>query len=443
MFDRFVKFFWKNPPFALCFSFAITIFAGTVLLVLPWASSAGNWTSFIDALFTATSGLCVTGLIVVDTATYWTTFGRIVILVLIQLGGLGIMTASAFFLWVVGKGLGISQKDAMKNVLDADSLTEVKKLVQFIVLATFTFEIIGFLLLLLRQSPFQAWFHSTSAFCNAGISLITTSFMRYQADFFFNIVITNLIIFGGFGFLVLMNLRDVCFSWLKRKEKIKKRVNLHTKLVLISSLILVLVGTLLIFCLETGKFSELPFGTRMLVSYFQSVTARTAGFNTIDIANLTPASKLILMFLMFIGGAPGSTAGGVKVTTFALVVLTLFSLLKGKQDLEIFGRTIPWQTVRKSISIILVSLGLLFVLSLALLSFENAKFENILFEAFSAFGTVGLSCGITSQLSVLGKLLIIILMYVGRLGPLTLAFLLSKGKAAPRKGYPEERVVVG
>ncbi len=356
------------------------------------------------------------------------------------------MTAGALLYFLSSKRWGTSQEDAkeaIKDVLDAESLTEAKRLVWFIILATFTFETVGFCTLLTHQSPFQALFHSVSAFCNAGFSLISTSFVSFQDNFAFNLKITTLIIFGGLGFLVLINLKDVFLSWFNRKEKIKKKLSLHSKLVIIGSLILIAVGTLGFLLLESGNMADLPLGTRVLTSYFQSVTARTAGFNTTSIANLTPATKLLLMFLMFVGGGPGGTAGGIKVTTFVLVVLTIFSLLKGKKDIEIFGRTVPWQIVRKSISIILVSIATLFVLSLVLLSFESAKFENVLFEAFSAFGTVGLSTGITPKLTNLGKLIIIILMYVGRLGPLTFAFLLSKGKVAPKKGYFEERIVVG
>ncbi len=443
MFNRFIRFFCKNPPFALCFSFLVTIFIGAVFLMLPWASAAGKWTSFINALFTATSGICVTGHIVVDTATYWSRFGQGIIFVLFQLGGLGIMIATALLFLVIGKRLRVSQEGAMKGMLEADSLAEAKKLVWFIFLTAFTFEFIGFLSLLNQQGPFQALFHSASAFCNAGFSLISTSFTGFQSNFAFNLKITTLIIFGGLGFLVLTNLKDVFLSWFNRKEKIKKRLNIHSKLVIVTSLILIVVGTLLFLFLEAKNMVDLPFGTKVLTSYFQSVTARTAGFNTINIASLTPATKLFLMFLMFIGGGPGGTAGGIKVTTFVLVVLTVFSLLKGKKDIEIFGRTVPWQTVRKSISIILVSVVTLFILFLVLLSFENFKFENLLFEVFSAFGTVGLSTGITPQFSSLGKVVIIILMYVGRLGPLTIVALLSRGKVMPKKGYPEERVLVG
>lgn len=453
MFNRFFKFFWKNPPFALFFSFLISIFAGTILLILPWASASGNWTSFVDALFTGTTGVCVTGLIVLDTATYWSRFGQTVIMVLMQLGGLGIMTAVAFSALLIGKKLLSSREEAMKNILDSTSSAEMKKKLYSIVLAMLAIELIGSLLLFAcwaREFPslgtalFYSSFHSISAFCNAGLSLFSDSLIGFRGNLQIVLVFGSLIILGGLGFTVLRDFWGLTpFS--KSQKGVKKRLNLHSKLVIVTTIILISLGALLFYSFEALNFKDLPWHEKILAPYFQSVTTRTAGFSTLNIGQLSSASKLLFMFLMFVGGGVGGTAGGIKVTTLALIVLMIWATFKGKENVEIFKRTIPWPTIKKAIVVASVSVMTVLVFSLILIHIENARFENVLFEVFSAFGTVGLSTGLTPTLSQAGKVLISILMLVGRIGPLALVLMLSKERGIPKKETPflEEDVLVG
>jgi len=453
MLDKFFRFFWKKPEFALCFSFLITIFSGTVLLMLPWASAAGRWTSFINALFTATSGVCVTGLIVLDTATYWSRFGQTVIMVLMQLGGLGIITAVAFSALLIGKKLLSSREEAMKNILDVASRAELKKTILSIVLATLAIEFVGFLLLFaywsgkfpsLATSLFYSVFHSVSAFGNAGFSLFSDSLVRFRGNLPIVLTFTSLIILGGLGFTVLRNIWGLTpFS--KKEKGVKKRLNLHSKLVIVTTIILISLGALLFYSFGALNFKDLPWHEKILAPYFQSVTTRTAGFSTLNIGQLSSASKLLFMFLMFIGGGVGGTAGGIKVTTLALIVLMIWAMFKGRGNVEVFKRTIPWPVIKKAVAVASVSVMTVLVFSLILIHTENAQFEDVLFEVFSAFGTVGLSTGLTPTLSQVGKVLISILMLVGRIGPLALVLMLSKERGIPKKEtrFLEEDVLVG
>lgn len=439
-----------KPAQSLALSFLGVILLGTVLLRLPLASAAGKTTSLIDALFTATSATCVTGLVVVDTPTHFSTFGQVVILLLIQAGGLGIMTLSTSLALIFGRRMGLRNKLAMQDVLDQVDVEGMKKLILYILKMTLVIELIGALLLFVRWSgslgglraAYLAIFHSVSAFCNAGFSLFSNSFVNYRYDLILNLIITFLIILGGIGFTVVA---DIQHTWLKR-GKGSKRTSLtaHTKLVLIVSALLLLGGTLAVFFGEYhNSLQGLPWGKRLLSSYFQSVTARTAGFNTLGIGRLTNVTLFMIVVLMFIGASPGSTGGGIKTSTLGILVLFVRAMFRGQEKVELLNRTAPQDIVRKSVCVILLAATLIFLVMIPLLVIEKASFIRVLFEAVSAFGTVGLSTGITSQLSLTGKLAIALLIFAGRIGPLTVAFAVGRRKRPPGISYPEARVMVG
>lgn len=405
----------------------------------------------VDALFTATSATCVTGLIVHNTAEYFSTFGKVVILCLIQVGGLSIMTLAAFFTLAMGKRLLISHHEALKGTLIAENTTDSVKLVRFVVVSTLVLESIGCLLLFIHLLPempsikaavFASIFHAISAFCNAGFSIFKNNMADYQTDLHVNLTITTLVIFGGLGFHVLTNIYGLFISLFSSTRR--ERVSLHTKLVLLITLPLI-AGGLALFCFfeYNNCLAHLSFPDKLMASYFQAVTPRTAGFNTVDIGTLTGPSYLLLMFLMFIGGSPGSTAGGIKTVTAVLIGFILFAMLRGKGEVEILKRTIPRQTIHRAMSIATISTLVVIIASMVLLYTEKGSFEVIVFEIFSAFGTVGLSAGLTPDLTNAGRLLITALMFIGRVGPLTIALAVSMSPTPTRIKYPEERVMVG
>jgi len=428
-------------------SFALVIAIGTVLLMMPASSASNQVTSFVDALFTATSATCVTGLIVVDTGSYFSLFGQLVILLLIQIGGLGIMTISTAFAIMLGQRITLKLENVMYQVVGGSQSLNVLQLLRSIVLVTLLIESVGALLLYTRFSahylPLEAFymsiFHSVSAFCNAGFSLISVSMMGYVSDIVMNLGITFLIILGGLGFTVIIDLHRYFFI----RERVKK-LALHSKIVLITSGTLLVLGLTAFYITEyNGTMEGFTIAKRLLASWFQSVTTRTAGFNTIDTGSLSPASILITLALMFIGASPGSTGGGIKTTTFAVLVLSITSLLKGKRDLSICNRKIPSTNIREATSLITLSATLIFFVLFLLLIVEPFPFDKIIFEAFSAFGTVGLSTGITPLLSQTGKFLITILMYVGRIGPLTMIYAFAIKRNVVNLDYAEEKIAIG
>jgi len=447
---EFIRIFTKRPGIFIGSSFLIIIFIGAGFLSLPQATSTGEKMPFVDALFTATSATCVTGLIVRDTGQYFSAFGHVVILLLIQIGGLGIMTLAAFFGAMFAGRLSVSQHAAVKEVLDVKSAEEILRLLRFIVIATFSLEALGFLVLLpvwvgntdsLGTALFYSLFHAISAYCNAGFSLFSDGFMHYRGDALLNFTITSLIILGGLGFYVLANLYYWFLSLFKEGDGIS--VTLHTKLVLITTAILLALGIVCFYLFERNhSLATLEPFHQFLVSYFQSVTTRTCGFHTVDIGSLTSPTLLLFMFLMLIGGSPGGTAGGIKTTALVLLVTTTYCFLRGRDETAFFGRTIPKFVIRRTFAILICSFTAILVSSVILLSIETWDFEGIIFEVFSAFGTVGLSTGITPHLSVAGKIVITILMFIGRLGPLTLAVILIKERAV-LVSYPEEKIAVG
>jgi trk system potassium uptake protein TrkH len=432
-----------NTTQVLALSFLVAILVGTLLLTFPAATSDGRGATFIDALFTATSATCVTGLIVQDTPVYFSGFGQMVILVLIQLGGLGIMSYSAFLALLFGR-FTLGQRGMLQEMMDEDR--NVLSMIIYVFKMTFIIEFTGAVILFLRwvfvyrdplQSIYTSIFHSVSAFCNAGFSLFSNSLEGHVADPLVNMVIMGLIVFGGIGFIVV-------YEVTQKINKPRQLLSTHSKLVLAMSALLVIIGFISLFFIEfDGALLNYPITGKIWAALFQSVTPRTAGFNTIPIASLSAISLTIIMILMFIGASPGSTGGGIKTTTFAILLLSLKNILKGKADIEVFKRTIPSSVVYKALAIVVGTLLLLTSIFLLLLAFENKPFLPLLFEAVSAFGTVGLSMGITPDLTIMGKLLIIVLMYGGRLGPLTLGFALTRVMRKEKIEYPEAKVMIG
>jgi len=441
-----------HPARLLVGSFAGAILVGTVLLSLPEASATGKSVGLVDALFTATSATCVTGLIVKNTGADFTLFGQLVILTLLQLGGLGIMTFSVSLALTLGRALSKSREVVMRDVLDQESVGEVLSLLRFIVCATLLMELAGAAALFFSLGAhdgyslatlYAAIFHSVSAFCNAGFSVFATSFEAYQNSFWVNFVVTTLIVVGGLGFPVL---RDLLLIGTRRRLSLGRspRLRAHTKVVLATSATLIVVGALVFYAVErNGRLADMSGGEKVLASYFQSVTARTAGFNTVRIGQVGHAGLLLLMCLMFIGASPGSTGGGVKTSTAAILFRSAMSALRGRGRVQFFQRTVPQEVVRRAIAVVVLSALVIVVMMIALMSVESQPFEALAFETMSAFGTVGLSMGATPKLTVGGRLIITALMYIGRLGPLTLALSLF-GKVRPAAyEYAEERVMVG
>jgi trk system potassium uptake protein TrkH len=480
----------KNPTRALIASFLILIVAGAGLLMLPRASTKQR-AGFIDALFTATSATCVTGLIVRDTGQDFSLMGQIIILVLIQLGGLGIVIFGVVFALLLGQALGLRGSVAMQDLLSARTLSQIGNMILFIFAGTILIETVGTLSLLRMWDNAPGWagsihhqwfcsiFHSISAFCNAGFSLFNSSLINYNRCWPVYLVVCPLIILGGLGFSVLYNLANIIADRVKlflRKlfgrqsimsMEAPKRMQLQTKIVLSVSALLIILGMLFILLFEryagqsdsassfllssadassSGGQESREIG--ILGALFQSITARTAGFNTINIKVLTPSSKFILILLMFIGGSPGSTAGGIKTVTFAVIAMTVIAALRKRQDVEMFRRSVRIVVVGRAITIMLLFVVVLFCAALALSITENHNQNgftmlDIIFETSSALGTVGLTTGITPFLTDVGKLIIIAVMLIGRLGPLTLLAAVTFNLKTARYNYPEEAIIVG
>ncbi|MFH1006204.1 MAG: TrkH family potassium uptake protein [Candidatus Latescibacterota bacterium] len=438
----------------LMVSFAGAILLGTLLLMLPPAS-VGRSLSFVEALFTATSATCVTGLTVVDTGAHFTLFGQIVILVLIQMGGLGIMTFSTFFLFLFGRSISMKYHDALSDTLGHAPAGDTRRLLKNVLGFTLAAEGLGALFLLLRfvsiypfpKALYHAVFHAISAFCNAGFALYSESFRSYQGDFWVSGTLMVLIVSGGIGFPVLLDLRRTM------KTRRIRSLSLHTKIVLLFTGILIALGAAFFFLLEAHNTLErLPRGTQFLSALFQSVTPRTAGFYTVSILHLTHAAAFFLIVWMFIGASSGSCGGGIKVSTFAVLIATGYAQLRNRNDATLFQRRIPSRTVTRAIAVVMLSISVILLFTMALLITESGSLSNpgdrglflsVLFEATSAFGTVGLSTGLTPHLTAMGKLLMALLMFTGRIGPLTIALMVGTRSTSPRFQYAEEAVMVG
>lgn len=446
-----------NAPKIIAGSFLGAIVLGAILLSLPMSTVQDGSMPFIDALFTSTSAVCVTGLSVVDIGAYFTKFGQIVLLFLMQIGGLGIMTLSTFFLVLLGKRLQMKDLFVIDGSIGQEVVHGVKGLVKYILLVTLFLEFIGAAILSWRFSVFAGLplkkaiyygiFHSVSAFNNAGLGLYADSLMSFQKDWITICTTAFLIIIGGLGFVVLLNLNTYKF-W--RKNLLEKgRLKLQTKIVLSMTGFLLISGLCIFLLLEwNNTLAGLPLRDKIVNGFFHSTTPRTAGFNTLPLANMKMATLCFTLFLMFIGGSPGSAAGGIKTSTFMVLLANTYSIIKGKIDIHLFNRTIPKRVVQESVSIMAISVGLIFISTMVLLISEHAMesaddFMRTVFEVISAFANVGLSTGITPTLTNLSKLVIILTMFVGRISPLTMALVVGKKEQIPTVGYPTESVMVG
>lgn len=433
----------------IALGFIIIIFIGACLLCLPFASTNGS-VDFVDALFTATSATCVTGLVVMDTGTEWTLFGQIVILVMIQIGGLGFMTFAILFLRIFRKRFGLKNKEVMVESINTSNLDRIVSITNKMLWGTLIFELSGAVLLAIRFVPEYGWgqglwyglFHSVSAFCNAGFDLLGVetpfiSLVNYADDLLVNGVIMALIVIGGIGFLVWDDITKFGCRF--------KRYSLTSKIVLSFSAILIVGGALLMYLAEyAGKDTGLTFGQEVLRSLFASVTARTAGFNTIDLSKMSEGGRLVSMLLMFIGGSPGSTAGGIKTTTFAVIFIYTFAGVSHKQSADVFGRRIPDGAFKRAVYVFFTNL-LLVVAGTFVISCMNPdmRFSSVMFECFSAIGTVGLTVGITTKLDTVSHIVLILLMYLGRVGSISFATVLFEKRARPAVVNPKERITIG
>lgn len=439
-----------QPAQVILLSFAGWILLGALILVLPVSANPGKTISFVDALFMSTSATCVTGLSSISLPDQFSLFGQIVMLILAQVGGLGIMTLSSSMAVIMGKHLQMKEQVIMQDVLDASSSEELLGLVVDIIRYTFVIEFIGAVVLTIGffqegleigQAMYFGFFHSIMAFCNAGFGLLNNNLEDFKFTPIINITVAILIIFGGIGFSVL---KDV-LSTIKARRSFRT-LSVHTKLVLTINTMFLIFGTVYLFFGEfLHAFQDMSMWERFQVSFFQSVTTRTAGFNTINLNTLHPHSIYLMILFMFIGASPGSTGGGVKITTFAVLLQSVTATLKGKFDVEMFERKIPAATVVKSIAIFIICLIVVSIGVLVLIRLEPDKgFLAILFEVISAFGTVGLSLGVTPLLSTLGKLSIVVIMYLGRVGPLTLVLAVGSKVVLPSKvEYPEGKILIG
>ena len=437
-----------SPSQIIILSFASIIFVGTLLLMLPWATTNGHGLVPLDALFVSTSATCVTGLTYIDLLNDLTMFGQIIVMLLIQFGGLGLMTISTILLVMLGWKISLRNRMLVREALNQDMMGGVIRMAKNIGSYTLIVEGIGAVILAIRFSfdygisrgIYYGIFHSVSAFNNAGFDLMGKfqSLTGYVGDVTVNLTICFLIILGGIGYTVVSGV----YYW-----KEAGRLQLHVKVVLITTAWLIVGGTVLILLMEMNNpatLGKLNWGAKLLAAFFQSVTPRTAGFNTIDLAAMHPASQFLLIVLMFIGASPNSTGGGVKTSTLATILATIRASLRDYDEVQLFHRTVPRWIVQKAISITFIALGWVMVVVCLMTLVVPDSFLGILFEVFSAFGTVGLTMGTTFKLGIIGKLLIIVTMFFGRVGPLT--FLLAFSKKSIKEGhikFPEEKVIVG
>ncbi len=425
--------------------FALLILVGALVLMLPVCSAAGNWTSFHESLFTATSATCVTGLVVRDTGSYWSGFGQLVILMLIQIGGLGVITAAVTFLLFAGKNVSLKERSAMQEAIAAPAIGGIVRLTKFILKGTLLIEVLGALLLLPvfygdygRKGIWMAVFHSISAFCNAGFDILGCagqqylSLMGYEQNPIVNFVIMLLIIIGGIGFLT--------WNDLYRHRLRMRRYQMQSKVILLMTAILIFLPALFFFFVD---FADMPLHERVLAALFQAVTPRTAGFNTVDLTCMTDVSKGLITGLMLIGGAPGSTAGGMKVTTLAVLLTSAAATFGRREETHAFERRIENEVIRNAAAILLLYLGRSFVGASVISLTENLPLDACLYETASAAGTVGLTLGLTPHLGVLSQSVLILLMFFGRVGGLTLIYAAFSGHEIVCARFPKGNITVG
>ncbi|KRH96054.1 MULTISPECIES: TrkH family potassium uptake protein [Cylindrospermopsis] len=438
----------------ICLGFMAVILCGTILLMMPFSTSNGTWNDPIVALFTSTSAVCVTGLSVVDPGTYFSFWGQLLILLLVQIGGLGYMTTTTFLILLIGKRFDLRQKVAIQQALDRPGMSGSSQIIRSIIATTIIFEITGIFLLLPAFVPDHGWshgmwlaiFHSINSFNNAGFSLFKDNLIGYQTSLLVVFTVTGLIIFGGIGYQVILDM----YLWLRDRLKRKTTFmvfSLDFKVAVSTTLILLVVGTVAFFLIEIRNpetFGKFGFSDQLLLAWFQSVTPRTAGFNTIDIGKMSDAGLFITIALMFIGASPGGTGGGIKTTTLRVLTSCTKAILQGKEEVWLYERKIAITLILKAIGVVFGSLATV-LSATVLISLTDPKLEfiQILFEVVSAFGTVGLSTGITGSISTAAKIVIIVTMYIGRVGVLLSMSAILGDPRPSRVHYPEGNLLVG
>lgn len=449
--------FWHKIQYKLTYvriialGYLLVIIAGTGFLMLPVATRPGNETDFLTALFTATSATCVTGLVVVDTYTHWSGFGHTIILLMIQVGGLGFMTMGVLFAMFLKKRITLRTRGLLQESMNGMQMGGIIRLVRMVLRGTFIIELTGAVLLAIRFIPVFGWgkgilygiFHSISAFCNAGFDLMGeysgqySSFVEFHGDILVNVVIMALIVIGGIGFFVWKDIRE-------NKHHMKK-YRLHTKMALFMTAILLVGGTVLFYLFENNNLlAGMNAKDKILAAAFSSVTARTAGFNTIDTGGLTHASKLLTMVLMFLGGSPGSTAGGIKTVTTLVLIAYVWSNLRASKGVNVFNRRLDDDVIRKASNVVVISLLMAVSASILICYLQpDLVVEDILFEVYSAIGTVGMSTGVTRDLNLVSRIIIILLMYCGRIGSMSFALSFTERKKVAPVQLPTEKIMIG
>lgn len=432
----------------IAIGFALLILAGALLLTLPVSVRDGR-PDFLESLFTATSATCVTGLAVVDTYQNWTPFGQFIVICMIQIGGLGFMTIGAYIAVILKKRIGLKQRETLHESVNSMELAGVVRLTKNIVRGTIFFEGLGAILLSIRFIPefglrkgvYYSLFHAISAFCNAGFDLMGTkaaysSFVSYEGDVLVNVTIMSLILIGGIGFVV--------WDDIGRNKWHFRKYLLHTKIVLVTTLLITVVSAILFLIVENQHtFAGMNTTERLCGAFFSAITPRTAGFNTVDTAALSDAGKLLTMALMFIGGSPGSTAGGIKTTTLVVLVLYAVATVRSEQDINLFGRRLTEDAVKKANAVVIINLSLALAVAFLVMATQHFSFHEVLFEVFSAIGTAGMTEGITRDLNTVSRLAMIFLMYCGRLGSLSFALAFARTRTMNLVRQPEEKIIVG
>lgn len=434
---------------SIALGFALIIFVGALLLTLPIATRTGE-VDFIESLFTATSATCVTGLVVADTYQNWSIFGQIVIITMIQLGGLGFMTVGVYISVLLKKKIGLQERESIHESVNTMETAGVVRLVKKIVQGTFIIEGIGAILLATRFIPrfgvrrgiYYSFFHSISAFCNAGFDLMGiegeySSLVAFEDDIIVNVVVMLLILIGGIGFIV--------WDDIQRNKWHFKKYLLHSKIVIVTTVIITIVTTILFFVFEyNNTLRDMTLLEKMLGAAFSSVTPRTAGFNTVDTAALSEAGKLLSMVLMFIGGSPGSTAGGAKTTTIVVLVCYAIAMVRSHEDINLFGRRLTADVVKKANAVVMINLVLSLIVAMIIMAMQPLlSGTDVMFEVLSAINTVGMTTGITRELDVIARILIMILMYCGRLGSLSFALVFAQKNTTDSVRQPQEKIIVG
>lgn len=439
------KHFRLNGSQSILLGFLLMIAAGAVLLMLPFSTKTGEWTGFTDAFFTATSASCVTGLVVYDTGTHWSLFGQIVILILIQIGGMGVVTMTTILSKLIGKKISLQARATLQEAVSAPNLGEILKYTRFICIGTIIFEAAGAVVMApvfiseygVMKGIWLAVFTSVSAFCNAGFDLngshgAFSSMMPYMDNPVIVLTLVFLILTGGLGFLTWLDIRRYGLKF--------SRYSTQSKIIIIMEIILVIVPMIYLWY---GEYDHLPFGQRYLASLFQAVTPRTAGFNTTDYNYFSGTGILLTVILMLIGGAPGSTAGGMKITTVAVLFFTMISVLKHEKSPAVFKRRIKSEAISGAVAVFMLDVIITLIGAMSISKIEHIPFLKTLFESASAVGTVGLSMGITPGLATASKIILIILMYIGRVGGLTLVFAAVTRKSTGNRQYPADNIAVG